>query len=266
MSDQNPNLGEAAGIYLAGLSAEKRTASQHEIYRFNRWFGRDRLFDRIKPSEIDSYAEQASRTDAGHAEKLALVRAFLSYAKKQGWSEINLGNHLKAKKGKSRPATITRKEVVEPISVTKEGYEKLQAELASLKEQRQEAIEEMTKAAADKDFRENAPLHAAREKRGMLEGRIIELEATLKAAEVIDQENQSSDRVGIGNAFILIDPKNAVEMRYILVGPREADPANGRISSVSPIGKAVLGKQKGEMVEINAPAGKIRYQLKEIER
>ncbi|UCD08252.1 MAG: transcription elongation factor GreA [Dehalococcoidales bacterium] len=264
MSDGNPNLGEAASIFLASLSAEKRTASQQEVYKFNRWFGRERFFDSIKPSEIDNYSERVSRTDPGHAEKLALVRAFLSYARKKGWSEINLGTHLKAKKGKTRSTSKGRKEVIEPISVTKEGYEKLQAELASLNNQRQEAIEEMTKAAADKDFRENAPLHAAREKRGMLEGRIVELEATLKAAEIIDEENQSSEGVDIGKTFVLADPEKGIEMRYTLVGPREADPGNSRISSVSPIGKAVLGKKKGEMVEIDAPAGKLRYQLKEI--
>lgn len=265
MSDPNPNLGEAASIYLASISVEKRTVSQQEIYRFNRWFGRDRLFNNIRPSEIDNYAEQASRSDAGHADKLALVRAFLSYATKKGWSEINLGSHLKAKKGKTRSTPTGRKENIEPISVTKVGYEKLQAELSSLKDQRQEAIEEMTKAAADKDFRENAPLHAAREKRGMIEGRIIEIEATLNAAEIVDEKSQSSVGVGIGKTFVLADPEKAIEMRYTLVGPREADPANSRISSVSPIGKAVLGKQKGDMVEINAPSGKIKYQLKEIE-
>jgi len=232
----------------AGLSGEKRTASQQEIYKFNRWFGKERLFADIKPSEIDDYAEQVSGTNAGQAEKLALVRAFLSYARKKGWTEINLGTHLKTKKGKTRSTPAGRKDGVEPI----------------YKDQRQEAIEEMTKAAADKDFRENAPLHAAREKRGMLEGRIIELEATLKVAEIVDENNQSSEGVNIGNTFVLSDSEKGIEMRYTLVGPREADPANSRISSVSPIGKAVFGKKKGEVVEINAPAGKLKYHLKEI--
>lgn len=265
MSDSNPNLGEAAGLYLSSLSPEKRNEGQKEIYKFIRWFGRDRSFDSLNPSEIDNYAEQASRSDAGHAEKLALVRAFLSYAKKKKWTETSLGTHLKAKKGKPKTTPVARKETRETISVTREGYEKLQAELESLKEQRQEAIEEMTRAAADKDFRENAPLHAAREKRGMLEGRIIELEATLKASEIIDDEKQSSRGVDIGKTFVLVDPDKGTEMRYTLVGPREADPAGGRISSVSPIGKAVIGKQQGETVEIVAPAGKLRYLLETIE-
>ncbi len=263
MNDRSPNLGEAASIFLASLKAENRGASQQEIYKFIRWFGRDKVIDSLNPSEIDNYAEHASRSDANHAEKLALVRTFLSYARKKGWTKTNLGTHLKAKKGKTRAAPAVRKETYEPISVTKEGYEKLQTELESLKEQRQEAIEEMTKAAADKDFRENAPLHAAREKRGMLEGRIIEIEATLKAAVIVDTK-KASQGVDIGKTFVLADAEKGTEIRYTLVGPREADPAAGRISSVSPIGKAVIGKQPGEMVEINAPAGKLRYQLKEV--
>jgi transcription elongation factor GreA len=265
MSDRNPNFGEAASLFLASLPADKRPASQQEINKFIRWFGRERLFDGINASEIDNYAEQASRSDTGHAEKLALVRAFLSYAKKKGWSKTSLGTHLKAKKGKTRVANVTRQESRETISVTKEGYEKLQTELAALREQRQEAIQEMTKAAADKDFRENAPLHAAREKRSMLEGRIIEIEATLKAAVVIEEGKQSSQGVDIGKSFVLVHPEKGTEMRYTLVGPREADPVKSRISSVSPIGKAVLGKQQGDMVEIDAPAGKLKYRLKQVE-
>ena len=122
----------------------------------------------------------------------------------------------------------------------------------------------MTRAAADKDFRENAPLQAAREKRGMLEGRIIEIEATLKAAVVIDEENRRSKGVDIGRRFILCDPNKGTEICYRLVGPKEADPSNGKISTVSPIGKAVFGKKQGDTVEIKAPSGIRRYQLKQI--
>jgi transcription elongation factor GreA len=259
-----PNLGEAAGRYLAGLPLESREASQREIYKFLRWFGRERTFDGIRPAEVDDYSENAARSDPGHVERLPLVRAFLSYAKKKGWSKTNLGTHLKAKKVKTRAVSPGSNVSRQSISVTKEGYEKLTGELVSLKEQRQDAIEEMTRAAADKDFRENAPLQAAREKRGMLEGRIIEIEATLKAAVVIDDENRGSKGVDIGRRFILCDPNKGTEICYRLVGPKEADPSNGKISTVSPIGKAVFGKKQGDTVEINAPSGIRRYQLKQI--
>ncbi|MBN2240890.1 MAG: transcription elongation factor GreA [Dehalococcoidales bacterium] len=261
---ENPSLGDAAGFYLASLAAEKRGDSQKEIYKFLRWFGRDREFNKIDPAEIDDYSENAARSDPGHVERLSLVRAFLSYAKKKGWSETNLGTHLKAKKIKTRSTSKKRNEIIETVSMTRDGFNKLNEELESLKEERYVVIAEMTKAAADKDFRENAPLQAAREKRGMLEGRIIEIEATLKAAVVVDEGNKHNQKVDIGSKFILCNNNKGKEVCYTLVGPREADPSAGRISSVSPIGKAVMGKKKGETVEINAPAGIIKYQLKEI--
>lgn len=259
-----PSLGDAAGFYLASLAAEKRGDSQKEIYKFLRWFGREREFDGINPAEVDDYSENAARSDPGHVARLSLVRAFLSYSKKKGWSTTNLGTHLKAKKIKTRSSSITRNEQREAISMTREGHTKLTDELEVLKEERLVVIVEMTKAAADKDFRENAPLHAAREKRGMIEGRILEIEATLHASVIVDEGNKDSQFVDIGRKFVLCNTEKGIEVCYTLVGPREADPANSRISTVSPIGKAVIGKKRGETVEINAPAGIITYQLKDI--
>jgi transcription elongation factor GreA len=265
MSDQNPSLGEAAGLFLAGLPPEERGTAQREVYRFIRWFGRDRSFDGLNASEIANYAEQSSLSDTGYAQKLAVVRTFLSYARKKGWSKTNLAVHLKAKKVKAKTGPSSAKEPREIISLTREGYAGLEEELKELQDQRQEAIDEMRRAAADKDFRENAPLQAAREKRGMLEGRIIELEATLKSAVIIDEERKGTPGVNIGSRFILTDVDEGAEMYYILVGPGEADPAKGRISSASPIGKAVIGKKQDEIVEIAAPAGKRCFKLKQIE-
>lgn len=260
-----PNLGDAAGLYLASLSVEKQGESRREIYKFLRWFGRERVFDNISPAEIDDYSENASRSDPGHVERLSLVRAFLSYARKKGWCEINLGTHLKAKKVKTRTGKTSRKDQIETVTMTREGFDKMKQELDNLKEERHVVIEEMTKAAADKDFRENAPLQAARERKGMIEGRIIEIESTLKSVTIIEEgQNNHSQTVDIGCTFILCNADKGKEICYTLVGPREADPSHGRISSVSPIGKAVMGKKQGDAVEIHAPAGKICYQLKEI--
>ena len=264
MSDQNPSLNEAANLFISSLPAEKRGESQQEVNKFIRWFGREQLFEKMRASEVANYAEQVSKSDVDFTRKLSLVRTFLSYGKKKGWSKTNLATHLKASKGKAK-TTVARQDTIEPISMTQEGYDKLKEELGSLQEQRLEVIEEVRKAAADKDFRENAPLHAAREKRGMLEGRIMELEAALNAGVVVGEDSKSSHGVDIGNAFVLVDPEKGTEIRYTLVGPQEADPSGGKISSVSPIGKAVMGKAEGDKVEIEAPKGKLRYQLKKVE-
>lgn len=263
---QNPTLGEAAGFYLAYLSPEKKGASQQEVSKFVRWFGREKPFGGLTGADVEDYADGLSLSDAEYLGKLELIRAFLAYAKKQGWSKTNLATHLKSKKGKTKTAPVVRKEAAEVISLTVEGKAKLEAELAGLRDERLHVIEEMRKAAADKDFRENAPLHAARERRGHIEGRITELEAVLKAAVLIDEKQNSGIKVNIGDRVILCEANSEEELCYTLVSPREVNVAQGKISNASPLGQAILGKEQGETVEIQAPVGKLYYRIKRIER
>ncbi len=264
--NQNLSLGEAASRFLANLPPEGRGASQQEIYKFVRWFGGERSLAGLMAAELDNYAERLSLSDTDYHRKLELVRAFLVYAKKERWSKANLSTHLKARRGKTGLASQSRQNSPETILLTRQGYADLEAELAVLYSKRAEAIDEMRKAAADKDFRENVPLQAAREQRGQLEGRIMELEETLKSAAVINEKQKATLKVGIGDSVILGDLDSDEELRYTLVSPREVDPARGKISNVSPIGRAIVGKGQGEIVEISVPAGKLRYQIKQIER
>lgn len=268
MSDnENLSLGEAASSYLANLSEEEKKISQPEVLKFVRWFGFESSLSGLAAAEIGNYAERLSLSDSDYIKKLEMVRAFLTYARNKGWSKTNLALHLKPKKGKPRNAPAGAKgQKPEVVPVTQEGYTKLKAELEELKLQRPGVIEEMTKAAADKDFRENAPLEAAREQHGMIEGRIREIEATLKAAEIVDKQEKSLLKVNVGDSIILVEVETGEEMHYKIVGPRETDPSKGKISGVSPVGKAVVGRSEGEMVEVTVPIGKIRYQIKQIKR
>jgi len=263
---QNLSLGEAASRFLVDLPSREREPSQQEIYRFVRWFAGERPLAGLTAAEIANYAERLSLSDTDYVKKLELVRAFLAYAKKKGWSKTNLAIHLKSKKGKSRLRSSSRQGSSETIFLTRQGYAELEAELAALQSKRPEAIDEMRRAAADKDFRENAPLQAAREQRGQLEGRIMELEETLKSAVVIDEKEKTTINIGIGDSIILYDLDSGEELRYTLVDSREVDPASGKISNASPIGQAVIGGSEGEIVEIAVPAGKLRYQIKQVER
>ena len=88
---------------------------------------------------------------------------------------------------------------------------------------------------------------------------------SLLSAVIIDEKQENSLRVDIGNSIILRDLDSGEELNYMLVSPREVDPTKGKISNVSPIGKAVIGKEQGETVEIEAPAGRLRYRIKRIE-
>ncbi len=262
----NLSLGEVTSRFLAGLPSGERGSSQQEIYKFVRWFGGERSFAEITGAEVANYAERLSTSDTDYIKKLELMRVFLVYAKKEGWSKTNLATHLKARKGKTGLPSPSRQSSSETILLTRQGYADLEAELAVLYSKRAETIDEMRKAAADKDFRENVPLQAAREQRGQIEGRIMELEETLKSAAVINEKQKATLKVGIGDSVILCDLDSDEELRYTLVSPREVDPARGKISNASPIGRAIVGKGQGEIVEIAVPAGKLRYQIKQIER
>jgi len=262
---ENMSLGEAAGRFLASLSSGEGKLSQQEIYKFVRWYGWERPLSGLTAPEVGNYAEHLSLSDADHIRKLELVRAFLVYARKEGWTKISLAAHLKAKKGKARSRPLARSSSRETVPLTREGYDKLEAELASLRKRRPQIIEEMQKAAADKDFRENAPLEAAREERGYLEGRIGELEEALKSATIIGEKPKSTIKVSIGDKVILCDMTSNEELCYTIVGSREANPSKGKISEVSPIGKAIVRHSQGEVVGVVTPAGKFNYRIEKIE-
>jgi len=265
MTDGNSlRLGDAVAYFLAGLSSDKKEVSQPEINKFVQWYGRERPLASLAAPEIANYAERLSLSDAGYSKKLEIIRTFLTYARKEGWSKANLAIHLKTKKTKASAPASTSQGVRETISLTRQGHAEIEAELAELKIRRLEVIEEVRRAAADKDFRENAPLHAAREQKGHIDGRIRDLEETLKSAVIIGEEKGNSLKAGIGDSVVLYDEASAKEMSYMIVHPKEVDPSKGKISSESPIGKAIVGKSEGTLVEIAVPAGKLRYRIKQV--
>jgi transcription elongation factor GreA len=261
-TSQNPNLSEAASRFLASLPAEDGQKSQQAVHGFVRWYGGKRSLAELTAHEVENYAARLPSSQAANVDQ---VKAFLAYAKKRGWSKTNLATHLKTKKAKTKLTSSARRRAT-TTPLTRQGYTQLEAEIAKLKKRRLEVIEEIRLAAADKDFRENAPLDAAREEKGHLEGRIMELEETLKSATIIDETKKTGPKVSVGDSVILIDPASGEELSYTVVSPREVDPVRGRISSNSPIGKAVIGCAQGETVEITAPLGKLCYQVKQIER
>jgi len=262
---RSPALGEAAARYLAKLSPKEREASQPEVYKFARWYGWERPFSELAPPHVASYAEQLDVSATDYGKKFEVLRAFFAHAKKVGWSRTNLATHLKTKKGKTGPVG-TRRGKPEAAALSRQRYEELVAELDSLKTRSRELVKAIQLAAADKDFRENAPLDAAREERGYVEGRIKELDEAIKAATIIDDVKKPTLKTGMGDSIVLNDLSSGLELRYKIVDPREANPLKGKISNASPLGKALMGKSGGDIVEVTAPAGKRRYRIERIER
>jgi transcription elongation factor GreA len=262
---QSPSMGQGATRFLATLSAVKRDASQPEVYKFARWYGWERPFSGLAGPAVASYAEQMSVSDTDYTRRLELVRAFLAYAKKAGWTGTNLATHLKTKKSKAAPAGGGRG-LPETVALTQQRYDEMVAELKVLKDRSRHLVGEMQRAAADKDFRENAPLQAAREERGHVEGRIKELDEALKVATIIEEKKEPAVKTIVGDSIVLEDLASGEELRYKIVDPREVDASRGKISLASPLGKALLGRKSGETVEINAPAGRLRYRIQRVER
>jgi transcription elongation factor GreA len=260
------SLRECTAQYLARLTTKEKDTNQVEVYKFARWCGWDSSFGKLAGHAVEGYAEQLSTSDTDYARRLEMVRAFLAYAKKAGWSQTNLGVHLKTKKGKNAPVAARLRNAPEAITLTREKYDELKQELDDLKKKSQKLMRDIQVAAADKDFRENAPLHAAREERGHVEGRIKELEETLKAATLINEKKEPAVKSGVGDTIVLTDLASNEELRYMIVDPREVNPAKGKISIASPLGKALFGKQGGQDIEIIAPAGRLRYRIVRIER
>lgn len=146
------------------------------------------------------------------------------------------------------------------FQLTKEGIKELQDELAELKFQSVQVIEAIKTARDQGDLSENDEYHTAKEDQERIVNRITEIEHILTNSEVIKGAAKGS--VGIGNAVTLKDGKKDVV--YHIVDSVEADPLESKISDESPIGKALLGKKVGDSVEIELPAGKAKYEIKEI--
>jgi transcription elongation factor GreA len=257
------SLGEAATRFLASLPEHKRAVNQQDINQFILWYGWKQPIGELTPPKVANYSERIATSGADPTQKLAPVKAFLTYAKKEGLTRTNLSVHLRAKKV---AATVVSGKPLPPVhALTPQGRAELEAELARLKAERPRVSEELRRAAADKDFRENAPLDAAREYQGQLESRIRELENILKAT-TLEQNAPPAAKVRIGDTVRIYDLAISEVVRYTLVSPSEANPAKGKISMESPIGKALLGKEEGQEAEVIAPSGKFCYRIEQIER
>ena len=152
---------------------------------------------------------------------------------------------------------------VQRTPMTRPGYEKLSQELDRLKRVERPAITKaIAEARAHGDLSENAEYHAAREKQSFLEGRIAELETKVGNAEVIDPPT-SGERITFGST-VRLEEETGKEVRYQIVGSDEAQPANGRISILSPLARTLIGKRVGDTVTAQLPAGTKKFDVLQV--
>ena len=151
------------------------------------------------------------------------------------------------------------------LPITREGYNRLRAELQRLEqEERPQVIEAIAEARGHGDISENAEFEAAKEKQALVEGKINDLHDKLSKCEVVEVTERTVDRVIFGTTVDIEDLDTGEEVQYRLVGPYEADLAQGTISVISPIGRALIGKEAGDEVQVRTPGGVKNFEIIDI--
>lgn len=152
------------------------------------------------------------------------------------------------------------------IVLTSDGLKKLEDELENLKVvRRKEVAAKIKEARGQGDLSENAEYDAAKEEQAEIEARIITIEKMLRNADVIDEEEINTGNVNIGNTVKLYDEEFEEEIEYTIVGSAEADPTLGKISNESPLGMALLGHTIGDNIDVEAPAGVLKFKVLDIQ-
>ena len=153
---------------------------------------------------------------------------------------------------------------MEKVPMLAEGYEKLTADLKVLRAERPKIVDAIEEARAHGDLSENAEYHAAKERQGQVEAQIGDLEDRVSRAQIIDPTTLSGDKVVFGATVTVLDEDDKPH-RYQIVGQTESDARVGRISYDSPLGRALIGRQAGDEVEVTVPSGDRCYLIKKIE-
>lgn len=151
------------------------------------------------------------------------------------------------------------------IILTAEGLKKIEQKLDHLKSVRRREVAERIKQAIEfGDISENSEYEDAKNEQAFIEGEILTLEKMLRNAKLIDEDEISTDVVTIGSTVMLKDLEIGDMLEYTIVGSAEADPTESRISNESPVGEAILGRKVGSIVEVNVPAGTLKYEIVDI--
>lgn len=266
-TDAELTIGRVAERFIHALNAEERAHVQGELQRFLRWYGPERTLAGLRPHELEAYSTGTVSNAIDGRRRLEAVRAFLAYAKQAGLTKTNLSVHVRIAGLGGREKGPTES-VGKVVRLTKEGFDKLEIELETMRDRRPELADQLRRAMEDKDFRENAPLDAAREEQAKVEARIREIEGTLRHAVVLqpgDGVSSSDASAQVGVTVRLRDTASGSEATYRLVERTEVDPSAGKISIDSPVGKAVYGCRRGQTVEVVTPGGARAFTIEAIE-
>jgi len=258
-------LGDALREYLSSLKPDQRHDYEAFVRKYVEHAGMDVAVSDLTGSRVESYAEQSIKhTDPNADKRVAALKAWFQFLKKKNYASQNFGVHIRIRKpaharAGTRPSAVR---IVEPpLEMTAEGIEDLKRELAELDSKVPDLVKAIEVARSDGDLRENAPYHAAREALAFADNRKKRVEGALKRAVVVDRSSKQDDLTAVGSVVTVTFLDKGMQLIYQLVGAREANAAEKKISVESPVGKVLLGRRVGEEVEVEAPQGVMRYRI-----
>lgn len=238
-----------------------------EVQRFVRWLGEDQRVNQVIASEVARFSE-TYRSNASEDKKAQAlhIKGFLNFLRKRGYTNDGLASHIRVRPRANtgqRPATRRRRQT--EVQITQQGHDEMQEQLKFLQKETIRLAADIQKAAASGDVRENAPLEAAREEQGMVQANIRRIESTLKTAQVIDEsERRASQEVQIGSFVTILKADSQRSMNCQIVSANEANPLVNKISDISPVGSALLGRKSGDEVKVKTPGGDQQYKITSI--
>ncbi len=255
---------EAATHFFNSLEPEKAHDEREQVERFVELIGAGRLVASLTGYDIAEFVS-SEQVRVGAVSHLEPLRGFLAYCSRLAFTSENLVPYMGLPDGSGggRGDAAVEELGGKAYYVTFDGLAALERELAALKGRRPEIADQLRAAMADKDFRENAPLDAARDSQAHLEARIRAIEDQLRHAVIIDP-NQKAGRANVGSTVRVLNLKAGREQTFHLVSPNEVDPSQGRISVESPVGQAVIHHTAGDEVTVNAPSGELQLRVLEV--
>ena len=263
MTLADASLAEVIAAYVGRLSAADRDTGARELNRFGRRFGLEKPLSAIRPIDLERYQEQLAQTGVD-ARKLEPLRQFLSDAKAKKLIETSLAVHDESG---ARPFAGSVAARAPDIRDTEAGTPISRLSSSTWSETTRPQIQDdMQRAAADKDMRENAPYHAAKEKLAEVQSRMNMLRNSLSAAEIVETTH-TNHIIGMGSTVVVRDVSRTARTTRCptLVGAGEIDPRRGKISIQSPLGKALADHTVGDMVEVETPSGRHLYRIERIQ-
>ncbi len=262
---QPQTLGEALSLYLDSLKPELRESDTTYVRHFVQYMQADFRFDSLTGSRVESYVEKTVKvTDPRAPARVAALKRWFQFARKKNLTTENFGLHVRVKKVAGRSSQPAGRKVLEEerLEMTAEGLAEKQRQLEELRARVPDLVQAVATAREDKDFRENAPLDAAREALAYNDGQIKRLEAELKHAVV--SERNLGDTSAVGSVVLVRRADTGSASTFKLVSEGEGNAREARISVKSPVGQQLLGRRVGDEVVVDTPSGALHYVIESI--